>query len=260
VKAPLRCRLAPSSHQAQRLRPFPFQSSAPWYRHSENSIPSAPALLRYLIATDRGIADALPAPSAAILLSSCSVCHMLSDNWAIDAINKGLAGSNRLAGFGNEVLWSLREVLRSASTVHVNSRSCRRFFVTLLRPPCQRRRECASPLFGRQANLSAVGARTNRQPTIDIRLRLQERLCRDLRSARRNVSGRSSGMRTLCQRTVAPLLGSVRAVAAATSALNNPVESTGRRQRRSRKSGPHQRGAFTRGRCGTSLWRRDRMA
>jgi hypothetical protein len=29
---------------------------------------------------------------------------MLSGNWAIDAINKGLAGSNRLAGFGNEVL------------------------------------------------------------------------------------------------------------------------------------------------------------
>ena len=68
----LRCRLAASKHRVRRLRPFLFQSSAPWYRQSGSSIPGAPALSHHLIATDRGIVDALPAPSAAILLSSCS--------------------------------------------------------------------------------------------------------------------------------------------------------------------------------------------
>ena len=46
---------------------------------SESSVPGAPALLRYLLATGRGIVDALPAPSTAILSSSsCSIAPCAS--------------------------------------------------------------------------------------------------------------------------------------------------------------------------------------
>src|SRR5438132_190855 len=69
----LECSIARSTHRARRLRPFPFQSSDPWYRQAENAILDAPALSRCLIATERGIVVALPALSAAILLSSCSL-------------------------------------------------------------------------------------------------------------------------------------------------------------------------------------------